>query len=77
MDRFVFGCVAVAMMGLGLCMAVWPGWIILKSRDDGDNHPLTGGEIWATRVAGAVILIGCGYGLYALVTGMPGVVGAP
>lgn len=65
------------MMGLGLCMAAWPGWIVLKSRDEGDNRPLTRGEVLTTRVVGVGIAIGCGYGLYALVTGMPGVDGAP
>jgi hypothetical protein len=77
MDRFIFSCVAVAMAGLGSWMAVWPAWIVVQSRDGGDNRPVTGGEIWATRVAGAAIVIGCGYGLYALLTGVPGVDGAP
>ena len=49
MDRFIFSCVSVAMAGLGLWMAVWPAWIIFQSRDGGDNRPVTGGEIWATR----------------------------
>jgi hypothetical protein len=72
MDRFVFSCVGIAMMGLGLCMVVWPGWIMLKSRDEDDKRPLTGSEIWTTRVIGFGIMIACAYGVYALVTGMPG-----
>ncbi len=72
MDRFVFVCVGAAMMGLGLCMVVRPGWVVLNSRDADDDRPLTGSEFWATRVAGIVMVMVCGYGLYAIATGMPG-----
>jgi hypothetical protein len=72
MGRLVFSCVAVAGMGLGACMVVWPGWVALKSRDEGDTHPPTAGETSVMRAIGAALFAGCGYGLYALLTGMPG-----
>jgi hypothetical protein len=72
MDRIVFGCVAVALMGLGVCMFIWPAWVVLKSRDEDDKRPLTCGEIWTTRVVGVGTALGSGYGLYAILTGMPG-----
>jgi hypothetical protein len=78
MDRFIFECVAVAGMGGGLCMAAWPAWVALKNRDDDDNCPLTISEIWTMRVAGVLLIAGSCYGLYALLTGMPGAeFGAP
>jgi hypothetical protein len=78
MDRLVFGGIAVALLGLGLCMVIWPGWITLNSRDDGDDRPLTIGELWAIRVVGVGMVFGCAYGLYAMLTGMPGAeFGAP
>jgi hypothetical protein len=72
MERIVFSCVAVALIGLGVCMAVRPAWVVLKSRDEDDNRPQTSGEIWLTRVVGIAIFLGGGCGLYALLTGMPG-----
>jgi hypothetical protein len=72
MERIVFRCVAFARMGLGICMVVWPAWVVLKSRDEDDHRPLTRGEIWMMRVVGVGTVLGCGYGLYALLTGMPG-----
>ena len=77
MERFVFGCVAVAGIGSGLGMAVRPGCAALRSRDDGDSRPPTAGEIWAMRVVGALLVAGCWYGLYAILTGMPGAEGPP
>jgi hypothetical protein len=53
-------------------MAVWPAWVLLKSRDEDDRRQRTGGEIWLTRAAGVGAVVGGGYGLYAIVTGMPG-----
>jgi hypothetical protein len=38
MERMVFSCGAVALVGLGVCMVVWPVWIVMKSRDEGDNR---------------------------------------
>ena len=72
MERIAFSCVAIALMGLGVCMAVWPVWIVLKSRDEGGNHTLSSGEIRAIRVAAIGMVFGGGYILYALLTGMPG-----
>jgi len=72
MERIAFSCVAVALIGLGVSMVVWPAWVVLKSRDEDDNCSLTSGEIWTTRVVGVGIVLGGGYGLYALLTGMPG-----
>jgi hypothetical protein len=51
MERIVFSCGAVALIGLGVCMVVWPVWVVLKSRDEDDNRALSLGEIFATRVA--------------------------
>jgi hypothetical protein len=72
MERIVFSCGAVALMGLGVCMVVWPVWIVMKSRDEGDNRALSSGQIFATRVAGIALVILGGYILYALLTGMRG-----
>ena len=72
MERIAFSCVAIALIGLGVCMVVWPAWVVLKSRDEDENRPLSSGQIWATRVAGVGMVFGGGYFLYALLTGMPG-----
>jgi hypothetical protein len=78
MERFLFHFVVVAGIGGGLCMAVWPRWVALKNRDEGDDRPLTVGDIWTMRVAGILLVAGSCYGLYALLTGMPGAeFGAP
>ena len=59
-------------------MAARPAWVAMKNRDDGDNRPLTVGEISTMRVAGAFLVAGSCYGLYAMLTGMPGAeFGAP
>lgn len=71
-DRIMFGCLAFALMGLGVCMIAWPVWVALNSRDDDDRRPVTSGEIWVLRVVGVGIVFGGGYGLYAILTGMPG-----
>jgi hypothetical protein len=77
-DRIVFSCVAVALMGLGVSMIDWPTWVALNSRDDDDSRPVTSGEIWTMRAVGVGIILGGGYGLYAILTGMPGAeFGAP
>jgi hypothetical protein len=72
MDRIVFSCVAVALIGLGVCMVVWPAWVILKSRDEDDRRPLSAGEICLMRVVGVGTVLGSAYGLYAILSGMPG-----
>jgi hypothetical protein len=72
MERIVFSCVAVALIGLGICMVLWPAWVMLKSRDEDDNGPLTSRAIRTTRVVGVGIVLGGGYGLYAILTGIPG-----
>jgi len=78
MDKFVFECVAVAGIGGGLVMAARPAWAVLHDRDHGDNRPVTAGEVWTMRLAGLFVLAGSCYGLYALLTGMPGAeFGAP
>ena len=77
--RIILGFVVSAFgMYLGLYMAVWPAWFSLKNRDQGDTRPPTVGEVWTTRVTGILFVIGCGCGLYAIVTGVPGAeFGAP
>ncbi len=61
MERFVFSCGACAFIGLGFCLLVWPAWIARINRDEGEDHPVTESELGLA-----------GYGLYALLTGMPG-----
>ena len=77
MERFIWECLTVAGIGTGVCMAVRPRWAALHSRDDGDTSPPTAGEIWAMRVVGVFLVAGSWYGLYALLTGMPGAEGPP
>src|SRR5262249_17240710 len=72
MDQYVAGCGVIVLMILGLCMILWPDWIVVKNRDQDDIRPVTDGEIWTMRVLGAVLVAGCGYALYAILTGMPG-----
>jgi hypothetical protein len=72
MERIVFSCAAVALIGLGVCMVVWPVWIVIKSRDEDDNRAVSSGQIFATRVAGVGLVFLAGYILYALLTGMRG-----
>jgi len=72
MERIVFSCGAVALIGLGVSMVVRPVWIVLKSRDEDDNRALSLGQIFATRVAGAGLVFLGGYILYALLTAMLG-----
>lgn len=71
MERFIFSCVAIALMLLGVHMAIWPAWIILADRETGDSPP-TSGEVWRMRLLGIILAALAGYGLYALVTRMPG-----
>ena len=78
MERFVFHFVAVAGIGGGLWMALWPRWAALANRDDADDRPLTVGEICTMCASGVLLVAGSCYGLYALLTGMPGAeFGAP
>ena len=77
MERFGLSCGLVALMVGGLSMAVWPSWCALKNRDEGDDRPLTDGEILTVRVVGVVFFAFGGYGLYALLTGKPGAEFAP
>jgi len=72
MERITFSCVALAFIGLGVCMVLWPAWVVLKNSDEDDERPLTSGAIWTTRLVGVGIVLGGGYGLYAILTGMPG-----
>lgn len=62
----LFGCATAAITCLGVCMAARPEWIVLKSRDADDNHPLTLGQIRLTRMAGVGIVLVRVYGLYAI-----------
>jgi hypothetical protein len=72
MERIIFSGVAFALLGLGLCMVVWPSWVVLNSRDSDDHRLPSTGEIWLMRVVGVGTVLGCAYGLYAILTGMPG-----
>jgi hypothetical protein len=73
MERYLFCLVAVALIDLGICTVIWPAKVILQSRDRGkESRPPTAGEIWTTRIVGLALVAGGGYGLYALLTGLPG-----
>jgi len=72
MERFAFGFVAAAFMLLGVAMIIWPDWVISKNRDKDDSRAPTKGEILSTRVLGAVFIAVGAYGLYAILTGIPG-----
>jgi hypothetical protein len=72
MDRIVFGGVAVALIGLGVRLVGWPAWIVSKSRDEADSRPVPSRQLLAMRAVGVGVILGGGYGLYALLTGMPG-----
>ncbi len=77
MERVLWGALTTAGIGAGVCMVVWPAWAALNSREDKDRSPPTVGEIWFMRVAGVAVVLGSGYGLYAILTGMPGAEGPP
>jgi hypothetical protein len=51
------GCVAVAFIGLGVCMVVWPAWVVLKSRDEAANRPVPLGRLGAMRLVGVGIIL--------------------
>jgi nucleoside permease NupC len=72
MERFLFSCVAVAWMLLGVCMVIWPAWIVSLNRDKEDTRQTTSGEILQMRLLGILFAVLAGYGLYALVTKMAG-----
>jgi hypothetical protein len=63
---------ALALMAAGVCMVIWPAWVALQDRDEGDRRPVTAGEIWTMRLVGAALVAGGGYALYAILWGMPG-----
>src|SRR5262249_54865098 len=52
MERIVWGGLAIAGIGAGVCMVVWPAWTALKSRDEDDGRPPNVFEIWFMRVVG-------------------------
>jgi hypothetical protein len=70
----VFAIVPVAFLALGICLVLWPARVILLNRDDDEKGagPPTAGQVLRARVLGVVLIAGGGYGLYALLTGMPG-----
>jgi hypothetical protein len=78
MDRFLFSIVPLAFIVLGVCMVIWPTKVILQNRDKGEEtRPPTVSEIWRTRLLGMFLIAGGGYGLYALLSGLPGAEFAP
>ena len=77
MERIVWGGLTIAGIGAGVCMVVWPAWTALKSRDEDDGRPPNVFEIWFMRVVGVAVVLGSGYALYAILTGMPGAEGPP
>jgi hypothetical protein len=73
MDRFVFSVVPLAFLVLGVCMIIWPTHVVLQNRDsEEETRPPTSSEIWRTRLLGIFLVAGGGYGLYALLSGLPG-----
>jgi hypothetical protein len=78
MAQIIWAGLAVVSIGAGVCMVVWPAWAVLKSRQDHDDRrPPNVLEIWFMRVVGIAIALLGGYGLYAILTGMPGPEGPP
>ncbi len=77
MERILWGGLMNAGIVAGVSMVVWPAWAALHSREDHDPIPPTVAEIWFMRVTGVAIVLGSGYGLYALLTGMPPAEGPP
>ena len=73
MGRFLLFSVPLAFLVLGVCMIIWPTKVILQNRDKGEEtRPPRGSEIWRTRLLGIFLIAGGGYGLYALLSGLPG-----
>jgi hypothetical protein len=77
MERFLLGGLMTAGIAAGVCMVVWPAWAALKSREDNERRLPTVREIWFMRVVGVAVVLGSGYGLYAVLTRMPGAEGPP
>jgi hypothetical protein len=72
-ERYLFCIVPVGLIVLGVCMVIWPAKVVLQNRDKGEEtRPPATGEIWVTRVVGLALVAGGGYGLHALLTGLPG-----
>jgi hypothetical protein len=73
LDRFLFSIVPVAFMGLGAALVIRPAAVIALNRDSGEEpRTPTPREILKARILGGVLIAGGAYGLYALLTGMPG-----
>jgi hypothetical protein len=73
MDKYVFGLVALAFAVLGVCMVIWPAKVVTANRDSGEEaRQPTAGEILTMRIVGVALILGGLYGLYAILTGMPG-----
>jgi hypothetical protein len=77
MEQIVWEGVAVATVCAGVSMVVWPAWAFMKSLDEDETRPPNWAEIWFMRVVGVGLVFGGVYGLYAIVTDMPGVPGPP
>ena len=77
MPEFVVFGIAVATIFFGAIALACPRWAVLHSREDNDQSPPTTLEIWFIRVVGVGALLGGGYGLYAILTRMPGADGPP
>ena len=75
--QILFGCMSVALMGVGVISVFCAGWAVLHSRENNDQSPPTTREIWFMRVVGVGAFLGGMYALYAIVTGMPGAEGPP
>jgi hypothetical protein len=73
MDRILFSILPLAFVVPGDCMIIWPTKVIMQNRDRGEEtHPPTDSEIWRTRLLGVLLIAGGGYGLYAMLSGLPG-----
>jgi hypothetical protein len=77
MEEILVGSIAVATIVFGVIAVVFSEWAVLHSREDNDQSPPTALEIWFIRLVGVGALLGGGYGLYAILTGMPGADGPP
>ena len=73
MERYPFCIVPVGLIVLGAFMVVWPAAIVAHNRDAADDASSpTPGQLWRTRVLGAVLVAAGAYGLCALLANLPG-----
>jgi hypothetical protein len=72
-ERTIFAAVAAAWIGLGVCLLIRPAAMVLLNREETGGRPApTPGEVLRTRILGIVLIASGAYGLFSLLTGVPG-----